>query len=165
MYIRGLFIAAMIFNGSMALAQDVPQCNTVADCAQKAMEGAFQAKEALRVGIPSGAVMAFDLDACPDGWAPMPELFGRVIVGAGAGEGLTARNNGDSFGEETHTLTIDQMPAHDHGEVWGGENKKAGMENTHATHTAGFKRVEAQGKGQPHNIVQPSYSLTFCRRS
>lgn len=33
--------------------------------------------------IPAGAVMAFNLAACPSGWSPLPEAVGRVVVGGG----------------------------------------------------------------------------------
>lgn len=45
----------------------------------------------------------------------LPDLRGRVPVGSGAGTGLTARTLGQTFGEETHTLTVTEMPSHNHG--------------------------------------------------
>lgn len=44
----------------------------------------------------------------------LPDLRGRVPVGSGAGTGLTARTLGQTFGEETHTLTVTEMPSHNH---------------------------------------------------
>ena len=32
-------------------------------------------------GVPSGAVMSFDLDACPTGWSALTAAKGRYIVG------------------------------------------------------------------------------------
>lgn len=43
-----------------------------------------------------------------------PDLRGRFIVSAGQGTNLTNRNVGDKGGEETHTLTIAEIPAHAH---------------------------------------------------
>ncbi len=44
----------------------------------------------------------------------LPNPAGRVLGAIGTGAGLTARALGDSVGEETHTLTIDEMPTHNH---------------------------------------------------
>lgn len=43
-----------------------------------------------------------------------PDLQGRTIIGYGAGDGLTERAIGDSGGEETHELTVPELPAHAH---------------------------------------------------
>lgn len=63
--------------------------------------------------IPSGAVMFFELDACPAGFSPSASLRGRVPlglptdgeVGAAVGTGL----------ENEALRTISQVPAHSHG--------------------------------------------------
>lgn len=44
----------------------------------------------------------------------LPNPAGRVPGAIGAGAGLTVRHLGDLSGEETHTLTIPEMPSHDH---------------------------------------------------
>jgi microcystin-dependent protein len=44
----------------------------------------------------------------------LPNCSGRVPVGSGSGSGLTARNLGDTGGEETHVLTTTEMPSHTH---------------------------------------------------
>lgn len=44
----------------------------------------------------------------------LPDLRGRVGGGIGAGSGLTVRVVGSSVGEETHVLTVAEMPSHNH---------------------------------------------------
>jgi microcystin-dependent protein len=44
----------------------------------------------------------------------VPDLRGRVVVGAGAGVDLSPRALGDTFGRETQALTVAQLPRHDH---------------------------------------------------
>ena len=44
----------------------------------------------------------------------LPDLRGRVVVGAGKGPSLTPRTEGQSGGEEAVTLTADELPSHTH---------------------------------------------------
>ncbi|WP_338731875.1 phage tail protein [Mangrovimonas cancribranchiae] len=44
----------------------------------------------------------------------LPDLRGRVPVGIGSGPGLTTVQLGDTGGSETNTLTVSQMPSHNH---------------------------------------------------
>ena len=44
----------------------------------------------------------------------IPDLRGRVPIGAGQGNNLSLRLIGDKYGTETNTITVDQMPAHIH---------------------------------------------------
>ncbi len=44
----------------------------------------------------------------------LPDLRGRVIVGAGTGSGLSSRNLGQKSGNENSTLTEPNMPSHSH---------------------------------------------------
>lgn len=45
----------------------------------------------------------------------LPDARGRVLGAIGTGTGLTARSLGDIVGTERHTLTIPEMPSHNHG--------------------------------------------------
>lgn len=55
--------------------------------------------------------------AVTDGNFVLPDLEGRVVIGAGLGTATDATNHliGSAGGEETHTLTTDEMAAHTHG--------------------------------------------------
>lgn len=44
----------------------------------------------------------------------VPDLRGRTAVGSGTGTGLTFRYPGDSWGEETHVLTVGELASHSH---------------------------------------------------
>lgn len=93
----------------------------------------------------------------------IPDFRGRVAGGVGQGSSLTNRALGAAVGAETHTLTVNEMPAHDHGgstgtvagsgseTVAGGGGAVVGNEvGTHA-HT-----ISSQGGGQAHNNMQPT---------
>jgi microcystin-dependent protein len=44
----------------------------------------------------------------------IPDARGRVLGTVGSGSGLTARTLGQTAGSETHTLTVNELPAHTH---------------------------------------------------
>lgn len=44
----------------------------------------------------------------------LPDLRGRAPIGAGQGPGLSNRQLGQRVGEEDHSLTVGEMPAHAH---------------------------------------------------
>lgn len=47
----------------------------------------------------------------------LPDCRSRVIGAIGQGNGLSNRTIGQSIGEETHVLSVPEIPAHDHGGV------------------------------------------------
>lgn len=55
--------------------------------------------------IPAGAVMAFNLSSCPDGWSPFTEANDRFIMGS---QGDLRKKGGTN----NIKLTIDQLPSH-----------------------------------------------------
>lgn len=164
----GVFL--LLMQGT-ALSQ-AAQCTTVADCAQKAMEAAYQAKVALELAVPKGAVMAFNLKECPNGWSDFEALAGRVPVGAGKGASLTERVVGQQGGEETHLLTVPEMPSHNHNNGpfqymltmdgnWTAHDQNGGPGEPNLKDPGG---ITPAGGDQPHNIMQPFHVLKFCER-
>lgn len=55
--------------------------------------------------IPAGAIMAFNLSACPAGWTRFAEADGRFIMGSSS-------NSREKWGQSSIKLTIDQLPPH-----------------------------------------------------
>lgn len=82
----------------------------------------------------------------------LPDPLGRVLGVAGSGAGLTPRAKGDSVGEETHTLTINEMPAHKHGTVdVSGNTNGDGITSTNGSHA--------------HSITDPGHSHTYVNNT
>jgi microcystin-dependent protein len=144
--------------------------------------------------IPSGAVMAFDLERCPAGWAPFAPAAGRAIIGDNDGRnGLSPRPHGTVLGEENHVLTADELAPHTHaGSTGTGKAMRyrtvgalgTNTANNHITGwagTANFVDREDDGwalaahshdfvtnggavGGKGHNNMQPSVALLYCKK-
>ena len=103
----------------------------------------------------------------------VPDMRGRVGVGAGDGPNtdtyLTPRNLGAKGGAETHTLTVEEMPGHNHG---GSTGSTTGASTT-ATGTLGgalsdvaddgshSHTIALQGGGNAHNNMQPFLVIRY----
>jgi len=100
---------------------------------------------------------------------------GRTLVGVGTGTDI----NGDSMtwaaeatgGEYLHTLTIDEMPSHNHNvntifPFTIGSNRTAVANSTsnNVTGTAGDVVLNAGG-GQAHNNIQPFFAVYMWKRT
>lgn len=59
----------------------------------------------------------------------LPDLRGRVAIGAGQGPGLSLRQLGETGGSATTSLTLAQMPAHTHAVAAGGTTRLSGSVN------------------------------------
>lgn len=102
----------------------------------------------------------------------IPDLRGRVIAGkddmggssANRLTGLSGGVNGDTLGgtggAETHTLTINEMPSHNHSTPTndGSGNTSAGIGSV-ASNSAGT--TGNRGGDLPHNNVQPTIILNY----
>ena len=51
----------------------------------------------------------------------LPDLRGRTALHVGQGPGLSPISQGESAGSETHTLSVNEMPAHTH-QAWGTDS-------------------------------------------
>jgi len=101
----------------------------------------------------------------------IPDLRGRVMMGAGTGSGLSTRSIGDEIGEETNTLTTGEIPAHSHIDTGHTHSEGtatptliaigAGVPAASAIPTVGITGVGSAniadtGGGGSHNNIQPS---------
>lgn len=101
----------------------------------------------------------------------LPNLQGRAPVHVGNGVSL-----GESAGEETHTLTVPEMPAHNHQVVAdSAEGTSASPDNGYwaanaqvspyaaqATTTLAANAIASAGGSQAHNNMQPFLVANFC---
>lgn len=109
----------------------------------------------------------------------LPDLRGRVPIHQGQGPGLSPYSLGQVSGSETVTLTIAEMPAHNHGvranSAAGdsGAPENAIFANSGATDreylTSGVANVSMSpqiitptGGSQPHPNLQPYLTINFC---
>jgi len=121
-----------------------------------------------QVLMPSGAVMAFDLDQCPAGWSEFKLAKGRTIIGTKGNEnGLTNRNRGETGGEEMHTLTVNEMPSHNHNfSTYYNSGRYSGRVTSEYTRN-GYSTVTTNSTGgnQPHNNMPPFVILLYCKKN
>lgn len=109
-------------------------------------------------GIPSGAVMAFNLAGCPSGWSEYTSARDRTIIGSGS-----SYSRGATGGAATHTLTIAEMPAHTHALPYGtAGGSTAAYHYTAQDRTRDGKTTLSAGGSQAHNNMQPYIALLYC---
>lgn len=88
----------------------------------------------------------------------VPDLVERVPAGAGDNHAA-----GEMVGEETHTLTVDEMPAHTHTvSIYYKQGTSSNFfsaslnANYDSQYSALTGRANSRGGSQPHNIMQPT---------
>ncbi|MFT5358055.1 MAG: microcystin-dependent protein [Polyangiales bacterium] len=106
----------------------------------------------------------------------LPDLRGRVPVGPRTGAGLNTIREGQRFGQETHTLTPNQMPAHSHALQASTEYPSTdsptgaalatqefrGYDDTAAPSTSlRAESIASAGGSQSFPIAQPSLGLNY----
>jgi microcystin-dependent protein len=107
----------------------------------------------------------------------LPDLRGRAPIHAGQGPGLSNRVLGDSGGEESHQLTVPEMPAHSHAARARSGNGTSAIptglvparDPSGTPHygaspdvTLAAGAIGTAGGGQPHNNMQPYLVITYC---
>lgn len=111
----------------------------------------------------------------------LPDLKGRFPLGAGAGNGLTARTVGQKDGEEGHALTIEEMPVHSHVPSASSEyfvtTEDSGANNTRVAYSSSGNRwvdgltseshfhhrtrTDTVGSGAVHNNMPPYAVVSY----
>jgi len=119
--------------------------------------------------LPPGTIIAWKGTTPPAGWAlcdgndGRPNLKGRFILGYGSGKGSSLNSTG---GSETHTLTQNEMPAHNHSynsanhPGTGPEQNQGGSREDSTSFNVG-KTTGFKGDNKAHNNMPPYYVLTY----
>ena len=106
----------------------------------------------------------------------LPDLRGRVSIHAGTGPGLSPYTQGGNGGEEQVTLTVSEMPAHNHsinasggaisksaaGSILGSPKQKFYDAPVNATTTLGNSAVSDTGGDGAHENRSPYLTLRAC---
>lgn len=107
----------------------------------------------------------------------LPDLRGRTAIKYGQGPGLAAYQLGSAAGQESVTLTLDQIPAHSHGLQASsaaadqeepsnarvlGKVEEDIYGSGEANQPLGGSAVGGTGGGQAHENMQPFLVLNFC---
>jgi microcystin-dependent protein len=107
----------------------------------------------------------------------LPDLRGRVAVHFGQGVGLSTYVIGEIAGAENVTLTVGQMPAHNHTVNSTAETAANGSPHSKylaasgtplylaspmAVETMNPAMLNVAGGSQPFNVIQPTLALNYC---
>lgn len=94
----------------------------------------------------------------------IPDFRGRSPLGYGAGIGLTPRTSiGIKLGEESHTLSTDEIPAHTHSISLGGSDTDGGTA-ANGSSPNNSTVSSSVGLGQSHNNMHPIIVTNFIIR-
>lgn len=106
------------------------------------------------------------------GYFRLPDLRGRFVVGHNPSD-ADYSSYGKAGGEKKHTLTVAEMPAHDHGQnLWaegngdwksGGSNSSPNSTSQH-NGTTPFGKTDKTGGSSPHENRPPYYVLAYIMR-
>lgn len=101
----------------------------------------------------------------------LPDLRGRAPIGQGQGPGLSNYSLGETGGQETVTLTVGQMPAHNHAFSDAGQQPsgdavrvQTGSSQTKIQQTTGSANsgvTQNTGGSQPHENRQPYLGVNY----
>ena len=107
------------------------------------------------------------------GYFRLPDLRGRFVVGYNVSD-ADYGSYGKVGGEKKHTLTVDEIPSHAHGEnLWTGGNGswRSGGSNSYPEavswhdRTTPFGTTDRTGGGGSHENRPPYYTLAYVMRT
>lgn len=134
--------------------------------------------------VPVGGIIMWSgaVDAIPrgyrlcDGTNGTPDLRGKFIVGYQSND-TDYDDIGNTGGEKAHTLTINEMPSHNHGGATGNRGVHIGNAYTQPGTGVGDQQISyfqsdvnhnhsisAQGGGQSHENRPPYFVLAFIMK-
>jgi microcystin-dependent protein len=113
----------------------------------------------------------------------LPNLQSRVPIGAGQGPGLSGYELGEQAGAETVTLTVSEMPAHNHvvevstsaadsatasnkflantNGLFGSDPVTVNTYNGNPGGTLAGGSISVTGSSLPHTNIQPSLAMNY----
>lgn len=115
----------------------------------------------------------------------LPDLRGRVPIGAGQGSNLSSRVLATTGGEESHTLTSNELPSHSHtvndpghghgvsgsvaqnnlsGPAWCSAPGNSPNYNLYTGASTTGITVQSTGGGSAHNVMQPYLVLNYIMK-
>lgn len=94
----------------------------------------------------------------------LPDLRGRNAINAGQGPGLSNYSVGQKGGEETVTLTNNNLPNHTHkiSTKGDGSKPKPGIKATQNSGKGKKITTKPTGGSQPHNNMAPFLAVKAC---
>lgn len=98
------------------------------------------------------------------GYFRLPDLRGRFVVGYNPNDG-DYNEFGAAGGEKTHTLSVDEMPEHDHGLFLKHSGRRFTGGGSANALDEGKGRTDAAGGGRPHENRPPYYALAYIMRT
>lgn len=171
--------SALASNPGNCLAGNAPigvdAAGVAESCFDVATQAELDAHATLTSHVPAGAVMTFDLPACPGGWTEFTAARGRYLVGlplsgTPAGTAGTALSNLENraVGQHTHGITD---PGHGHSLVTsiisasvGGGTFNTYSSNTGSTIASNTTGISVTATGAVAGTNAPYVQLLVCRK-